>query len=232
MLPPIPEIVRKFREKYRAEVLPRPYSGRLHFAITNAIGLSTLGFCAWHLKDVKPWEWAVIPATFLLGNFGEYHFHRGPMHHRWERLKAAHRRHTLRHHRFYTHEAMHAESTDDFQIVLFPLWFLPLIIFAFAVPLGLAARWVLSPNAGYLVVFTLTAYFLNYEWLHLVYHLPEDHWAYRIPYLKKLRKLHENHHNPELMQRWNFNITYPVADWFYGTLWKAGHSNSRPEEAA
>ncbi len=216
----IPDIVARFREKYREEVRPKNYSGWRHFAMTNAIGLSTIAFCASRLEDVKPWEWAIVPAGFFIGNIGEYQFHRGPMHHRWERLKAGYQRHTLRHHRFYTHEAMSVDSSDDFHIVLFPVWFLPVILTVFAIPLGLAARWLVSPNAGWLMVLTIAAYFLNYEWLHLAYHLPETHWVYRIPYLKELRKLHTNHHNPELMQRWNFNITYPVADLLYGTWWR------------
>jgi sterol desaturase/sphingolipid hydroxylase (fatty acid hydroxylase superfamily) len=36
-----------------------------------------------------------------------------------------------------------------------------------------------------------------------------------------LRRHHQTHHDPALMAQWNFNITFPVADWFLGTTYRA-----------
>jgi sterol desaturase/sphingolipid hydroxylase (fatty acid hydroxylase superfamily) len=33
-----------------------------------------------------------------------------------------------------------------------------------------------------------------------------------------LSRLHLQHHAPRLMMRHNFNSTYPVGDWLFGTL--------------
>ena len=65
---------------------------------------------------------------------------------------------------------------------------------------------------------TALAYFLNYEVLHLLYHLPDAHPLARLPLLPTLRRLHHTHHDPELMTRRNFNITYPLGDWVFRTL--------------
>lgn len=220
----IPEAVARFREEYRREVLPKNYSGIRHLIISNSIGLGTMALCLSRLENVRWWEWMIVPAGFLIGNYGEYHFHRGPMHHKTKGLEAGFLRHTVRHHHFYRHDAMAAESTQDYHMVLFPWWFLVVVIVVFGVPLALAAGFTVSSNAGWLLLFTITAYYLNYEWLHLAYHLPEDSWLRKLPFMNMLRQMHTRHHDPTLMHRWNFNITYPVFDWIYGT-WKRGQES-------
>jgi sterol desaturase/sphingolipid hydroxylase (fatty acid hydroxylase superfamily) len=67
-------------------------------------------------------------------------------------------------------------------------------------------------------VATTLVYYLNYEWLHLAYHLPKTHFIYSIPALKFLRQLHFQHHDIQEMDKYNFNITYPVFDLLFGTL--------------
>jgi sterol desaturase/sphingolipid hydroxylase (fatty acid hydroxylase superfamily) len=39
----------------------------------------------------------------------------------------------------------------------------------------------------------------------------------RLPFISGLRRLHHRHHEPALMAKANFNITYPVGDWLFGT---------------
>jgi hypothetical protein len=38
-----------------------------------------------------------------------------------------------------------------------------------------------------------------------------------IPLVNSIRRHHIAHHNTALMMERNFNLTYPVADWFFGT---------------
>jgi sterol desaturase/sphingolipid hydroxylase (fatty acid hydroxylase superfamily) len=38
--------------------------------------------------------------------------------------------------------------------------------------------------------------------------------------------LHQLHHDPRLMAHYNFNITYPIGDLLFGTLWR-GRGRSR-----
>ena len=61
-------------------------------------------------------------------------------------------------------------------------------------------------------------YFLNYEVLHTAYHLPDEHPLARVGLVKRLRWLHTIHHDPRQMATRNFNISYPLCDWLFGTL--------------
>ena len=81
-----------------------------------------------------------------------------------------------------------------------------------------------SHNLAALWVATTMGYTVAYEWLHLSYHLPAESRIGRSPLVRALRRNHAAHHTPELMQRWNFNVTIPVADWLFGTT----HRGSLP----
>jgi hypothetical protein len=206
-----------WRAGYRAEHVPAWYLGRAHLAFTSISCLGVIALCAARIEDVQPLEWLTIPLTFLYANLVEYAGHRGPMHHRTAGLGVIFRRHTLQHHRFFTHEAMAFDSTRDYKAVLFPTVMILFFVGAFALPAGLLIAWLLTPNVAWLFVLTAVAYFLNYEWLHFAYHTPADSLVARLPGVARLRRLHTHHHNPALMQRYNFNITYPIGDRLFGT---------------
>jgi len=215
--PPIPA---NFRAHYRAERIPSYYSGRLHLGLTTSICLAVILWCAVKLESVTPLEWLAVPVTLLYANLSEYLGHRGPMHNPTKGLGLVYQRHTREHHIFFTDSDMAVNESRDFMAVLFPPVMLLFFTLAFALPVGLLLGWLASPNTAYLFVMTSLAYFLNYELLHLAYHLPESHWAFGIPFMKTLRRHHMTHHRPDLMSRYNFNITYPVADWFFGTTFR------------
>jgi sterol desaturase/sphingolipid hydroxylase (fatty acid hydroxylase superfamily) len=61
-------------------------------------------------------------------------------------------------------------------------------------------------------------YSVSYEWLHLSYHLPRESGIGRRGVIQRLRRHHAIHHDPRLMQRWNFNVTIPFWDWVRGTI--------------
>jgi hypothetical protein len=54
--------------------------------------------------------------------------------------------------------------------------------------------------------------------LHPAYHLPASLWLARVGLVRGLRGLHPPHHDPALMTRYNFNITWPMCDWAFGSL--------------
>jgi len=53
-----------------------------------------------------------------------------------------------------------------------------------------------------------------------VYHLPTRYAVARWPLVGRLRRLHQDHHDPRLMARYNFNITCPIGDRLLGTLYR------------
>ena len=217
---PVPESVARFRAELRPRAIGPRYLGWGHLAFTSLGSLCVILFAASRVHQPTWRELLTIPVAFLVANVAEYFGHKGPMHHRVSGLGLVFRRHSLEHHRFFTHEAMAFESTRDFKMVLFPPVMLLFFLGGIATPLGALAFFLLSPNCGWLFAATGMAYFLSYEWLHFSYHLPEDHWLARTRVLARLRRHHTHHHDLSLMGRWNFNITFPICDAVLGTSFK------------
>ena len=214
-----PASVRAFRGELRERWSPR-YSGWLHFGFVSVLSLAAIGFALSRLHGVRALELLTVPITFLWANLGEYFGHRGPMHHRRRGLGAIFQRHTVEHHHFFTHDAMACDSARDHKIMLFPPILIVFFLGVLATPIGLALAALLGRNVGYLYLATAMGYFISYEWLHWSYHLPPESWISRLPVVRVLRRHHQAHHDLGLMQRWNFNITFPICDALFGTLYR------------
>ena len=209
-----------FREQYRREHIPAGYSGWLHLVFTFGIGGAAMVASILQLDHVRPLEWLAVPLTFLYANFAEYWGHRGPMHHLKRGLRLVYERHTRQHHRFFTDQAMPLDELRDLRAVLFPPILMTFFLATFALPVALLLARFTSGNVGWLFAATSLAYFLNYEVLHLVYHLPDRYAVARWPFVGRLRRLHQDHHDPRLMAQFNFNITYPIGDRLFGTRYR------------
>ena len=214
----LPQPVQEYRAKMREQLEKGFYSGALHFLFPTTVCFVGIGYSLAMLSRVSFGEMLIVPITFLYANLVEYLAHRGPMHRRTRGARVVFQRHTLEHHRFFTEEAMAFETTRDFRIVLFPPWAIVLFFAVFATPVGLVIYKLVSANAGFLFMATSLGYFLNYEWFHLFFHFPEDSWLARLPVIGWLRRHHARHHNPAFMTKYNFNITWPICDWVFGTL--------------
>lgn len=214
-----------YRRRYRQQFISRHYRGWLHLAFTITATLGVILFSLAQLQQPAWYHWLTVPLAFIYTNLMEYWGHRGPMHHAprgWRRklLSGVYRRHTLRHHRFFRHDAMAFGSSRDFHAVLFPPVLVVFFLLVTVLPSGLLIAWLLGGNVGWLYAATVFAYFLNYELLHFAYHTRRDSLAGRLPGMALLRRLHTYHHDPRLMGKYNFNITYPIGDWLFGTLYR------------
>lgn len=227
----LPQTVARFRGTYRTDEISARYRGRWHLAFTLSFGLGVVAYCLLGI-DGSPTmlEWLAVPITFLYANMVEYWGHRTAMHRPVRGLGLVYRRHAGQHHRFFTDKAMSLEGERDLKAVLFPPILVSFFLIAFALPAGWLVATLTTSNTAYLFVATALAYFLNYEVLHLAYHVPDSHWLSRVPGIATLRRLHLNHHDPRLMTSRNFNITYPIGDWLFGTLHRA--SARHAEDAA
>jgi hypothetical protein len=214
------ERIEVFRARFRTENIGGNYSGKAHLLFINIWCLAGIIICALHIHHPTFKQWLIVPLTFIYTNLFEYFGHRYPMHHRYKLLQAVFRRHTMQHHHFFTDEHMNCDTSRDFKIILFPPVLLIFFSVCFVAPVAFAIYHFFSTNAAMLFIATTLAYYLNYEWLHLSYHLPETHFVYRFPGLKMLRQLHFRHHDLSDMDKHNFNISYPVFDWVFGTLRK------------
>jgi hypothetical protein len=219
------------RDRIRDDNVPVRYSGWLHFAFTSLGSLAVIVLCATQVTDPRWYHFVTFPVTLLFANAAEYFAHRGPMHRPRRMLKILYRRHALVHHRFFHGTHMQADSARDFYLVLFP----PVMLFFFlgvvAMPIALMLFVLVSTTVGWLYAMAAMSYFLTYEWLHFAYHQPPNSWVGRLPGMALLRRHHQLHHDPRLMGRYNFNITFPICDALFGTRYLERPDRSPPEVA-
>ena len=214
------ESQRSHREAVRAREIgkiPRWYSPWAHLACTTGIGLAVLAVALWRLHDVRALELLVVPAMFLFANAGEWRAHRDVLHKKLRPLEIIYERHTPMHHVVYVEHDMTIRSTREFRMVLIPAAGVAGIVVVTA-PFAALAGWLLTPNCGWLVLVTASLYMVGYELSHLSYHLPPDSFIGRLALVRVLRRHHARHHDPRLMQKWNFNVTIPIWDWVRGTI--------------
>lgn len=207
----------EYRARYRREHIGPRYSGQAHLAFAVLFSVGGIALCAALLDDLQPLEWLTLPLALLYANLVEYVGHRWVMHRKVRRLGLVYDRHAGQHHRFFTDRHMALEGWQDCKVVMFPAVLMVFYFGAFAVPLGLLLASLTTDNVALLFLMVAFGYYLNYELLHLAYHAPENSRIFRLPFLQRLRLLHHRHHEPALMAKANFNITYPVGDWLFGT---------------
>lgn len=204
-----------FRADFRTKIA-KAYNGWLHVALIAAIGLAAIWYFARQVSHPAWYEWLVVPAAFAISNVFEWWIHKYVMHRPVRGLMGIYRRHTLAHHQFFTDVEPTFDTTRDFRIVFFP----PYALVAFIV-LSIPPAAILNvaglANAGWLLLVTNVALYLNYEFFHYCCHVKDDRLVRHIPLINSIRRHHIAHHEPAIMMERNFNLTYPMADWFFGT---------------
>lgn len=208
---------RAYRPEYRENYTPAGYSGIRHMAFIVLFCAGGIALGITRLDDVRPLEWLAIPLTFLYANLAEYLGHRFVMHRKRKGLGLIYERHTVQHHRFFTVDEMEMDGLIDLRAILFPPSLLIFFFVGFALPAGLLLTWLFSTNVAWLFVVTALGYYFSYEVLHLTYHLPADSKVLGFPGVRRLQRLHRVHHDPTVMAHGNFNITWPICDWIFGT---------------
>ena len=206
-----------FRTRYRAGIHPR-YNPWLHGGFVLAFGLLCIGFFWSGLDRVQPLEWLAVPLTLLFFNFCIYTVHRHPGHHKKTFARMFYARHAGDHHSFFTLGHMTYDSARDWRVILFPAWLIVLHGLAITLP----AWWLLkqlNANVAGLFAGCMMLGYLAYEVFHACEHLPQSNPIARLPWIRQMRRLHELHHRPELMQERNFNIVFPLMDYLFGTLY-------------
>ena len=208
------------REKALAEI-PWWYSPYGHLAATTGIGLVVLVGSIIAISRLEPGvKWTdllVIPAVVLLANYYEWRVHRDVLHKRFWPFEVIYDKHTPMHHMVYVEEDMALRSVKEFRLVLIPAaGVLGIVLAAAPIALGLSYLW--SSAAGWLFLLTASLFMVSYEVLHLCYHAPATSWIGQRRLIKVLRTHHARHHDPRLMQRYNFNVTVPLFDWIMGTM--------------
>lgn len=209
------------REELRADLLsriPRWYSPWLHLAFPALAGMAIAAFALSRIEDLRAWQAALVSVFLVVGNAIEWHAHKGILHRRTRFLEQLYVRHTPQHHAVYVADDMFIREWRELKLVLLPAWGV-LGIIVLSSPVAVLFAELHQTNLAALWVASVVLYVLSYEWLHLAYHLPAEGAVGRLRVTRWLRRHHQRHHSPQLMQRWNFNVTLPLWDHVRGTVW-------------
>jgi fatty acid hydroxylase family protein len=217
------------REDIRRDLvsrIPRWYSPWLHLAIPAASGVALIALALSRVHDLRAWQVAFVPLFLALGNVVEWHAHRDLLHKRTWPLQELYERHTPQHHAIYVSEDMYIRDLRELKFVLLPAYGV-LAIAVVTSPIT-AALWLAGQrNLAALWLASVVFYLLTYEWFHAAYHMPAEGPIGRWRVTRWLRRHHQRHHSPRLMQSWNFNVTIPLWDLVRGTVYRA--PEDRPE---
>jgi hypothetical protein len=86
-----------------------------------------------------------------------------------------------------------------------------------SIPGVLVLSWLVSANVGWLFICTTTGMYLLYEFMHFCCHVEDNFFVRNMPFVNTLRRHHTAHHNQSIMMERNMNLTFPIADWLFGS---------------
>ena len=223
------------REQLRAEMLskiPSWYSPTAHALVPSLIGLALVALGVhFFVHDVRLWQFSAIPLLFVMSNAVEWRAHKNALHRRTPGLEPLYDRHTPIHHRLYITNDMAVRDRREYRIVLMPA-FAIVVVACTQIPIVALLALALGRNFAVIAFATSMGYVVLYEWLHLSYHMPPDSFVGRRKIIQVLRRHHATHHAPELMQKWNMNVSIPLWDWVRGTIYRdetvTSGSHARP----
>jgi hypothetical protein len=206
----------------RADHIPAAYSPWKHMALTLALAaaLATLGVAL--AVRARASDWLLLPGFWVIANLIEWLVHRNPMH-RPLRPRIMYRNHAQLHHLAFTDGRMVIGPTRDLGLIMMP-WYTMLGLFVVASPIMVIAGVLRGPGLAGVFLLGAVAYFLFYEVLHALYHLPDEildrAGIGRVRAFRRLQAHHRHHHVLGRMAAVNFNVTFPLWDRLFGTLEK------------
>ena len=214
---PMTERQRNYRQVYR-ERIATWYNGWLHVAVIYTIGVAAMFVYISHINNPVWWEWLTIPVVFLICNLFEWYLHRHIMHRpqKWKGFRAIYTRHTLMHHQFFTDKEIRFAGPHDWRVTFFPPYAL-IVFILISIPAALLMAWLISPNVAWFLMCTTTSIYLIYEFMHFCCHVDEGWFVRNCPFVNTIRRHHMAHHNQFIMMERNMNLTFPIADWLFGT---------------
>jgi hypothetical protein len=212
------EATRQDYPEARAAMLPAGYSATAHMIRTAILASGIAAVAIWLASRANAMDWLLLPAFFVVANGLEWTVHKNPMH-RPMPPRIMYKNHALIHHRAFLHSSMPIGDTRELGLVMMP-WYTMLGLFAVASPVALLAWWWRGPGAAGIFYLAAALYFLAYETMHALYHMP-DAFLRRVglggALFQRMRSHHRHHHRLDRMAHVNFNVTFPLMDWLLGT---------------
>jgi len=221
----------------RAENIPAGFSAKRQIAQTASIAAALLAVAAALAWGAPARDWLVVPAFWVFANFFEWTVHRFPMH-RALVPRIMYRNHAGIHHGSFTADTMEIAEPRELSLVMMP-WYTIVMLLVAASPVAVLAGLVGGRHLVGIFYIAALTYFVFYEAVHALYHLPTTTLA-RLRILApggrgifaRMRAHHAHHHQPRRMAHVNFNVTVPLADLVLGTRESAGNEAATTAPAA
>jgi hypothetical protein len=214
----------------RATLLDPGYSAAWHMTRTVTLATAIATLAIWLSRRAAAIDWLLLPAFFIVANAIEWGFHKNPMH-RPLPPRILYKNHTLVHHRAFHHDSMPIVATAELGLIMMP-WYTMLGLFVLASPIALLGAWWRGSGAAGIFYLSAVLYFVAYESMHAIFHLPERTLARmhlaggRL--FEYLRGHHRHHHRLDRMSHVNFNVTFPLMDWLCRTNEAETHEEVAP----
>jgi hypothetical protein len=221
----------------RAEKIPAGFVPGRQIAVTAILATVLLVAAVVLSRGASLVAWLWLPAFWVFANFFEWTVHRFPMHRRLV-PRIMFRNHAQLHHGAFSDATMAIDDPRELSLIMMP-WYTIVMLLVAVAPVAIVAAWIGgAPMAGIFYVGALS-YFLFYETVHALYHLPPDLLA-RIGLrsdgiFARMRAHHSHHHAPHRMSHVNFNVTVPLADTILRTRERAdaiGKTETAPTPTA
>ena len=173
--------------------------------------------------SVKAMWWSIVWLRYMMrgaiGRCIEWMVHRNPMH-RPIAPRIMYRNHTMLHHIAFTDGNMDIKHPVELGLIMMP-WYTMIGLFVVASPVMVLAGLWRGPGLAGVFLLGAVLYFLFYETLHALYHLPDatlDRLVLgRSGLFRAMQRHHAHHHVLRRMSAANFNVTVPLWDWVFGT---------------
>ncbi len=203
----------------RGDHIPGDYSPLRHMALTGSIATALAIPGIWMATHARLLDWLLAPVFFFVANAIEWTVHRYPMH-RPLPPRFMYKNHSLIHHLAFTDGNMPITRPAELGLIMMP-WYTIIGLFVVASPVLVVAG--LLRGVGLSGVFLLVAvgYFLSYETLHALYHVPDSTLDRigigKVRLFRRMQAHHRHHHVLKRMSQVNFNVTVPLMDVLLGT---------------
>lgn len=203
----------------RATTMDPAFTLAGHLSRTMGVAALIAALGGWLAWGASWWAWLAMPVFWVIANGVEWLTHRYPMH---KPLvpRVMYTNHALIHHNAFAGRDQEIRDERELSLVMMP-WYTLLFIFVGASPIAVVAGLLGGATLAGVFLVSSVAYFLLYELIHTLHHLPQatlERWGLsRSRLLTELRAHHHHHHQLEHMTRVNFNVTYPLADRLLGT---------------
>jgi hypothetical protein len=203
----------------RAEHLEAAYSPWRHMGLTAVIAAAIAALGVALATRASLLDWALMPAFFVVANLLEWTVHRFPMH-RPITPRIMYKNHAMLHHIAFTDGNMPVAGARELGLVMMP-WYTMIGLFVVASPVMVLAGVLRGPGLAGVFVIAAVLYFVGYETLHALYHLPDatlDRLGLgKLAVFRGMQAHHARHHVLRRMGAVNFNVTVPLMDLIFGT---------------